>query len=97
MFEFFKIIWDVLVLRDAARKGQLTWRIWLIAFGFVLVEYGIGLPAVILYSKDPRYKPLLVAAMVLVAVNLVCFMWFGRRWWLRQSAARNAVASDRPS
>lgn len=28
MFEILKLLWDVVVLRDAARKGQLNWRIW---------------------------------------------------------------------
>jgi hypothetical protein len=95
MLEFFKIVWDVFVLRDAARKGQLTGRVWLIAIGFVLVEYGIAMPAVILYNKDPRYEPLLVGAMVLVSVNLVCFLWWAWRRWLRQSAAQKAVVADR--
>jgi hypothetical protein len=51
MFELFKIVWDLVVLRDAARKGQLHWRIWPIAFGFVLLEYCIALPAVVLYEN----------------------------------------------
>jgi hypothetical protein len=39
MIELFKIVWDLVVLRDAARGGQLNWRIWPVTFGFVLVEY----------------------------------------------------------
>ncbi len=36
MFELFKLIWDVVVLRDVSRKGRYNWRIWPIGFGFVM-------------------------------------------------------------
>jgi hypothetical protein len=88
MFELFKIVWDVVVLRDAARKGQLTWRIWPIAFGFVFLEYCIGLSAVTLYDKHSQYKPVFIAAMVLVAANFIVFMWWAWHWQKRQAAAR---------
>ena len=26
MWEILKVIWDIFVLRDAARKGKLNWR-----------------------------------------------------------------------
>ncbi|HEX4022108.1 MAG TPA: hypothetical protein VHX63_13260 [Acidobacteriaceae bacterium] len=87
MFELFKLLWDVVVLRDAARKGQLmNWRAWVYGFGFALIEYGIALPAVMLYEKHPQYKPVFIAAMVLVVVNFICMMWWAWRWRARQSA-----------
>ena len=57
MFELFKIIWDVVVLRDAARRGQLNWRIWPVTFGFALLEYCLGLATMTFYINHPEYKP----------------------------------------
>ena len=87
MFELCKLIWDFVVLRDAAKKGQLNWRVWVYGFGFVLVEYGIALPAVILYEKHPQYKPVFVGAMVLVLINFVGAMWLAIRWRSRQMSS----------
>lgn len=95
MFELFKLLWDVVVLRDAACKGQrMNWRIWVYGFGFVLVEYGIALPAVMLYEKHPQYKPVFILAMVVVIINFICCMWWAWRWRLRQAAARTMTISE---
>jgi hypothetical protein len=88
MFELFKIVWDIVVLRDAARNGQLNWRIWPIAFGFVLFLYGTGIPAVLLYEKHPQYEPLFIAAVIFDGILFICFMGWAWRWQSRQSAAR---------
>jgi hypothetical protein len=93
MFELFKIAWDVVVLRDGARKGQLTARVVLVGIGFSLLEYAIGLPAALLYIKHPQYKPLFIAAMVLAAVNLILFLIFGLRWYRRVSRASALAAT----
>lgn len=85
MFELCKLLWDLVVLRDRARKGQLNWRTWVYGFGFALIEYGIALSAVMLYEKHPQYKPVFIAAMVLVVINAPCFMWWAWRWQSRQS------------
>jgi hypothetical protein len=90
MFELFKIVWDLVVLRDAARKDRLHWRIWPIAFGFVLLEYCIALPAVVLYDKHPQYEPVFIAALFLVAINFVVFIGWAWRWQLRHSALRSS-------
>jgi len=94
MLELVKIAWDVVVLRDGARKGQLTGRVILAVLGFAVLEYAIGLPAVLLYDKHPQYKPLFIAAMVLVGMNLILFLIFGFRWYRRVSAA-TALAATR--
>jgi len=87
MFELFKILWDVVVLRDASRKGQkLNWRLWVYAFSFVLMQYCIALPAVMLYEKHPQYEPVFIIAMVVVGVNFVCCGVWAWRWRSRQSA-----------
>ena len=87
MFELFKLAWDFVVLRDASKKGQMNWRVWVYGFGFALLEYSIALPAALLYEKHPQYKPLFIAAMALVLVNFVICMWWSFRWWLRQNGS----------
>jgi hypothetical protein len=94
MFELCKLLWDVVVLRDASRKGKLNWRTWVYGFGFVIVEYAIALPAVMLYEKHRQYKPVFIAAMVLVGINAVSFMWWAWRWQSRQAAARMPATSE---
>ena len=56
MLELVKLVWDVFVLRDAARRGQLNWRVWVVAIAFVLILYGTGLPAAMLYDKHPNTR-----------------------------------------
>ncbi|MGC1871422.1 MAG: hypothetical protein WA700_10735 [Acidobacteriaceae bacterium] len=88
MFELCKLIWDFVVLRDVAKKGQLNWRVWVYGFGFVLVEYGIALPAVLLYEKHPQYKPLFIGAIILVLINFVGAMCWAIRWRSRQTSSQ---------
>ena len=97
MFELFKLIWDVVVLRDASQKGRYNWRIWPLGFGFVLVLYGAALPAFLLYDKHPQYKPLFLATLIFEGIFLIGFMAWAWRWQARQAAARNsAPANDQP-
>jgi hypothetical protein len=44
-----------------------------------VVEYMIAMPAVLVYSKHPQYKTLFIAAMVLVMVNFMGFVWLALR------------------
>jgi hypothetical protein len=81
MWEFLKVAWDVFVLRDAAQRGKLNWRKTGFVVGFVVLEYIIAMPALLLYIQHPRYKPWFIAAMVLAVVNLVIFVWLA--WRLR--------------
>lgn len=90
MFELFKIVWDIVVLRDVARKGQYGWRIWPVAFGFVIFEYAIGLSAVLLYEKHPEYKLVFLVAMAFIAISFIGFMWWAWRWQSRLAAERKA-------
>ena len=92
MWELFKIAWDVGVLRDGIRKGQLGWRQFLFAVGFAVLEYAIAVPAALLYAKDPRYKALFIAAMALVGILLLAFFWIALRWYV-QAAQRAAPAT----
>jgi ABC-type sugar transport system permease subunit len=81
MWEILKVVWDIFVLRDAARKGKLNWRKTGFVVGFVVLEYLIAMPALLLYIQHPQYKPLFIAAMVLAVVILVVFA--GLAWRLR--------------
>ncbi len=90
MFELCKLIWDMVVLRDAAKKGQMNWRVWVYGFGFVVIEYAIALPAALLYEKHPQYKPVFIGALVLAAINFVAMMWWAIRWRARQIASTSS-------
>jgi hypothetical protein len=86
MFELVKLLWDVSVLRDAGRKGQLNWRVWVVAVAFVLFLYGTGLPVAMLYDKHPQYKVLFVATLALDGLVFVWFIIWGVRRYLRLKA-----------
>ena len=95
MFEFFKLLFDGIVLRDSARKGLLTWKVALFGFGFAVLLYGTGLPATLLYQAHPQYKPLFIAALIFDAVAFVLFLIFGTRWYLRATARLKAEQPER--
>jgi cytochrome c biogenesis protein CcdA len=96
MLELIKLIVDAIVLRDSARKGLLTWKGVLFAIGFVLVLYGTGLPATLLYQAHPQYKPLFIAALAFDATIFILFMIFGTRWYLRATARLKSKNSNQP-
>ena len=87
MWEILKVIWDVFVLRDAARSGKLNWRKTGFVVGWVVLEYLIVMPPLLLYIQHPpQYRRLFIAAVVLASIVLVVFMWLAFRWRSRQSA-----------
>ncbi len=79
MWEMLKVAWDIFVLRDAAQRGKLNWRKTGFVVGFVVLEYLIAMPALILYIQHPQYKSLFLAAMTLAVVILVVFIWLAVR------------------
>jgi hypothetical protein len=87
MWEMLKVAWDIFVLRDAAKRGKLNWRKTGLVVGFVVLEYLIVMPALILYIQHPQYKTLFVAAIVLAVVILVAFVSLAWRLRSRPSAA----------
>ena len=91
MWQLLKVAWDLGVLRDGIRKGQLGWRKLLFAIGFAVLEYAIAVPAAVLYAKDARFKPLFLGAMALDVVLLIAFFWIALRWYLRSLAAQRAA------
>jgi O-antigen/teichoic acid export membrane protein len=82
-----KLIWDGVVLRDAARKGQLNWKVWTVGFGFAIAVYAIGLSAALLYVAHPEYKPLFIAAMVVIALLFASVLWWDIRIYLQKKRA----------
>jgi cytochrome c biogenesis protein CcdA len=94
MLEFIKLIVDGLIIRDSARKGLLTWKVVLFAIGFVLLLYGTGVPAAVLYDAHPQYKPLFIAAIAFDALMFISFMIFGTRWYFRATARLKAQSTD---
>ena len=87
MWEMLKVAWDIFVLRDAAQKGKLNWRKTGLVVGFVVLEYLIVMPALILYIEQPQYKTLFFAAIALAVVILVAFVSLALRLRSRSSAA----------
>ena len=92
MGELLKLIWDAIILRDSARKGMLSWRVFAFAAVFVLLLYGTGLSAVIDYQKHPSHKPLFIAAMIFDLLLFLAFLSWGIRRWLRRSGDKIATA-----
>jgi len=90
MFEIFNMLWKVFVLSDAAKKGEMNWRVGAIAFLFVVLLYAIALPATILWVNHPGSKPVFIAAMALDSVLFVAFMVWAIKWQAKQKAARAA-------
>lgn len=91
MFELVKLAWDAVVLRDSAQKGEMTWKVWLAALGFLAVLYGIGLPAILLMDKYSNDKRILPAAGGLIGVVMVIYFWLAIRWRLRLRRERLAA------
>jgi cytochrome c biogenesis protein CcdA len=96
VFEIVKLIWDVVVLRDAARKGQLNWKVWVIGFGFAIVVYAIGLPAALLYDAHPEYEALFVTAVVVIALMFGGLMWWGVHTHLQRKQAASPDEQSAP-
>lgn len=91
MFELFKVFWDVVVIRDSARKGyKLSRANVFMALGFVVLLYATGVPAAVLYQNHPQYKWVLVAALVFDGFLFVAMMVWEIKWWLKQRAAQAA-------
>ena len=89
MFEIFKVIWDLFVIRRSVKNGQLTLRKTVIALGLTVLGYLILVPAAVLYDKHPEYKPLFVVAVVATALDFLFLVGLGLYWW-RQGLARQS-------
>jgi hypothetical protein len=98
MGELFKLFWDVVVIRDGARKGhKLSVGTVVIAIGFVVILYGTGVPAAVLYQNHPQYKWVLIAALVFDGLLFIAMMIFEIKWYMKQRAASAGSApSNQP-
>lgn len=91
MGELFKLFWDVVVIRDGARKGhKLSAGTVIIALGFVVILYGTGVPAAVLYQNHPQYKWVLISALVFDGLLFIAMMIFEIKWYMKQRAAQAA-------
>jgi VIT1/CCC1 family predicted Fe2+/Mn2+ transporter len=91
MFETVKLLWDFVVLRDAARKGQLGGRVWLLAGGFLFVLFGVAFPMLLFYVNHPAYTFLFVAAIGLVAISMIVFFWLSLTWHFEVNRRAGAI------
>jgi Na+/melibiose symporter-like transporter len=92
MWELAKLAWNFLLLRRSTRNGEMTWRVWVSAIAFVVLIYGIALPATLLYEKHPEDKPIFIAAMIAVGIIVVAYFWLAIRWRLRLRRANQQSA-----
>ena len=99
MFEFIQIAWDIFMLRDSARKGRLKLRAAVLAFVFVVLLYGTGVPAAALYQNHPQYKPLFLSTMAFDLLLLVAFIVWAIRYNLkiRRERRNPSPSSGTPS
>lgn len=95
MFELLKLLWDAIVLRDTAKKGMFSWRLYGMAFLVVLCEYIIALSVTVLYEKHPEFKSLFIATMAFLVIALIAFLWWGWRYQLRLAAQKGTPDSSR--
>ncbi|MGA7157713.1 MAG: hypothetical protein WBY53_12740 [Acidobacteriaceae bacterium] len=96
MFELFKLLTDALVLRDASRKGILTWKVMLFGFGFAIFLYVTALPATLLYEKHPQYLWFCLTTLAIDCVAFILFLIFGTRWYFRAIARAKARNPKQP-
>jgi cytochrome c biogenesis protein CcdA len=96
MLELIQIAWNIFMLRDSARKGRLKLRAMLFALAFCILLYGTGVPAAVLYSNHPQYKPLFLATMVFDLILFLAFMTWAVRWNLKLHREQRS-ASGNPS
>lgn len=95
MFELFKLFWDVVVIRDGARKGhKLSTGIVLRAVGFVVLLYTTGVPAAVLYQNHPQYKWVLITALVFDGILFIAMFAWEIKWYMKQRAAQAGASAS---
>jgi heme A synthase len=96
MADLLKLVWEVFVLADSIRKGEMTKGAWIGAGVFLLAIAGIGVPTVIYYNRHPDASAhVAIDAAVLLALVLIVYFLFAIRW--RRSLRRQAPAQDQPT
>ena len=78
------------MVRDSYRRGLLTWRVWAIGIGLVLLLYGTGVPVGLLWDRYPQYIPVFIGVLALDGVVVVAVMIWGWRLQARRRAAKQA-------
>lgn len=90
MFELLKLVWDLVMVRDAYRRGLMTWRVWAVGIGLVLFLYGTGVPVGLLWDKYPQYETWFICVLALDGVLVLAVILWGWRWQARRRAAGQA-------
>jgi hypothetical protein len=89
MFELIKLTWNLIVLRDSMRKGEMTAGVWGAALLCLLVIASIGIPTVLYYDRHPDASArVLIEAGVLLGLVLIAYFWLAIRWRLRLNRER---------
>jgi hypothetical protein len=88
LFELLKLLWDLVMVRDAYRRGLLTWRVWAVGIGLVLFLYGTGIPVGLLWDKYPQYAPVFICVLALDGVAALAVAIWGWRLQARLRAAK---------
>jgi len=84
MFELIKLTWNVIVLRDSMRKGEMTAGVWGAALLFLLVVSSIGVPTVLYYDRHPDASArVMIEAAVLLGLVLIGYFYLAIRWRIR--------------
>jgi hypothetical protein len=84
MFEFLKLAWDALVLRDSMRKGEMTAGVWGAALLFLAVLMCIAIPTIVYLDRHPDAPgSVLIYPAIAVGLLLIVYFWLSIRWRLR--------------
>lgn len=81
MFEIFKIIWDLFMMRRAAKAGQLNWRRGLISFALVCLAYAFAIPASVYHDKHPDANAIFYTGLVLASLDMAFLIGLAFYWW----------------
>ena len=90
MFELLKLLWDLVMVRDAYRRGLLNWRVWAIGIGLVIFLYGTGVPVGLLWDKYPQYGPVFICVLALDGVAVLAVAIWGWRLQARRGGTKQA-------
>jgi hypothetical protein len=81
MADLLKLVWEVFVLADSIRKGEMTKGAWVGALLFLLAIAGIGVPTVIYYNRHPDASSrVAIESAVLLGLVLIVYFVFALRW-----------------
>ena len=98
MAELIKLIVDLLVLRDSAKKGLFSWFVMFIGFAATFVVFVLALGVISYGDKHPgpTSDKLFIGFLVFAALTFTATVIWGWRYQKRL-AARRAAQSTAPA